>query len=114
MARQTKYPISPQDREGRQIRIGDRVRIVGVPDLRGMAESERPNTTAVFKHLVGTYRRVSSFDAFGCAEIHFIIRRGRHRGMHSVAIEPHLLLRPLTQGKVSKDRKKSDPSGRSV
>jgi hypothetical protein len=71
-----------------------RVRIVGVPNLAGMTKSERPSTEAVFRHLCGTYKRVTGFDSYGCAELYFAIRRGRHRGLHSVAIEPALLAIP--------------------
>jgi len=87
-----KFPLPPLDARGRRVKTGSRVRIIGVPELRGMDASVRPDIEAVFKHLVGTAKRVSGFDSFGCAEIFFTIRRGRQRGMHSVAIEPFLLL----------------------
>ena len=87
-----KFPLPPLDARGRRVKTGSRVRIIGVPKLRGMDASVRPDTEAVFRHLVGTAKRVSGFDSFGCAEIFFTIRRGRQRGMHSVAIEPFLLL----------------------
>ena len=70
------------------------MRVVGVPNLEGMVESERRNSEAVFRHICGTYKRVTGFDSYGCAEIYFAIRRGRHTGLHSVAIEPNLLLIP--------------------
>ena len=82
-----------------------RVRVVGIPDLTGMQESERPSTEAVFRHLRGTYKRVTGFDSFGCAEIYFAIRRGRHGGLHSVAIEPELLAIPtVSKSKGSRSR----------
>jgi hypothetical protein len=59
-----------------------------------MRQPDRRRSTEVFRHICGTYRRVAGFDSFGCAEIYFRIRRGRHRGLHSVAIEPNLLLVP--------------------
>jgi hypothetical protein len=86
-----KYPLPPHDVDGRRIRLGSRVRVIGVPDLSGMLSSVRGETTAVFQHIRGTYKRVERFDQYGCAEISFSIRRGKHRGMHWVAIEPNLL-----------------------
>lgn len=68
------------------------MRIVGVPDLSGMRLPDRRASEAVFRHLVGTCKRVTGFDEYGCAEIFFTIRRGPRRGLHSVAIEPNLLL----------------------
>jgi hypothetical protein len=88
------YPLAPLDREGRRIKPGDRVRVVSVPDLSGMRQPDRRSTEAVFRHIRGTYKRVASFDSYGCAEIYFSILGGRHRGLHSVAIEPYLLLLP--------------------
>jgi len=56
-------------------------------DAEARAESE-----PVFLHIRGTCKRVVSFDRYGYAELFFIIRNGPHRGIHSVAIEPYLLL----------------------
>src|SRR5882724_2646891 len=109
MQKRPVCPLPPRDRNGRRIRVGDRVRIVGVPDLRGLAESERPNTAAVFEHICGTYKRVSGFDTFGHIEIFFTIRRGRQRGMHSVVIEPYLLLLGSSSTRtISSRRRKSN------
>ena len=47
-----------RDRDGRTIREGDSVRVVGVPDLAGCPSE----THRVFRRLVGTYRRVLRFD----------------------------------------------------
>jgi hypothetical protein len=57
-------------------------------DAESRAESE-----PVFLHLRGKCKHVTSFDRYGYAEIFFVIRNGPHRGIHSVAIEPYLLLR---------------------
>ena len=86
-----KYPLAPRDVDGRRITLGARVRVIGVPDLSRMHESTRRETNAVFRHIRGTYKRVEAFDSIGHAELSFIIRRGPHRGMHWVAIEPYLL-----------------------
>ena len=91
------FPLPPLDRDGRRVRVGARVRIVGVPNLSGMRLPDRRTTAAVFRHISGTYRRVSGFDRYGCAEIFFAIRRGRCQGLHSVAIEPYLLLVPSSR-----------------
>jgi hypothetical protein len=87
-----KYPHPPHDAKGRRIRLGSRVRIIGVPALTRMREPERSQTAAVFRHLVGLCKRAQGFDKLGCVELDFRIRRGRHAGMHWVAIEPNLLL----------------------
>jgi hypothetical protein len=76
---------------GERLRVGDIVRIVGVPDLSGMSVDCRAESLPVFEHLVGTYRRVAEFDEFGQAWLTFKIRNGPHAGYHSVGIEPYLL-----------------------
>ena len=80
-------PRTCKDRDGRPIREGEIVRVIGVPDLDGCP----PETRRVFRRLVGTYRRVLRFDSLGNAEIVFRIRAGRDRGLHIVGIEPRLL-----------------------
>ena len=86
-----KPALPPLDITGRRLRRGSRVRVVGIPDLKGMGEPYRSETESVFRHIRGRYKRVVDFDDFGHAILTFGIRIGRHRGMHSVAIEPHLL-----------------------
>jgi hypothetical protein len=81
----------PVDCRGRRLRKGDRVRVVGVPELHGMTRTALRETRPVFRHLVGTYRTIAGFDRFGFAELWFQIRSGPHRGRHWVAIEPGLL-----------------------
>ena len=83
--------LSRKDSTGKRITVGDIVRVVGVPDLAGMTPECRAESLPVFKHLVGTYKRVEEFDRFGFAWLRFKIRGGPHRGHHAVAIEPHLL-----------------------
>ena len=80
-----------KDVTGEPISVGDTVRVIGVPDLSGMSEECRAESLAVFKHLVGTYKRVEEFDEFGQAWLRFKIRKGPHSGWHSVGIEPYLL-----------------------
>ena len=80
-------PHKPKDITGARLKVGDIVRIVGVPDLTTLPATSLP----VFKFLVGKYKRISEFDDYGHAGIMFQIRKGRHKGMHWVALEPHLL-----------------------
>jgi hypothetical protein len=82
-----------RDCKGQRLRVGDRVRVIGVPDLAGMARRPRAETARIFQHLVGTYRRVESFDCRGLVGLMFRIRRGRLKGLHRVGIEPHLVRR---------------------
>jgi hypothetical protein len=91
------YP--PLDREGRKLRVGDRVRVVGVPNLEGMSAVSRRETTSVFQHILGTYRRIAGFDPFGYAGIEFVIRKGPHWGSHLVMIEPTLLSLRVDKGR---------------
>ena len=83
--------MSRKDVNGKRIKIGDVVRVIGVPDLAGMSAECRAESLPVFQHVVGTYRRVEEFDEFGQAWLRFRILRGAHRGSHSVGIEPELL-----------------------
>jgi hypothetical protein len=92
MARMAARP-GPRDRDGRLLKVGDVVRVVGVPELSGMSEASRRDCLPVFRHLVGTYRTINAFDELGFAELSFEIRRGAHRGMHWVTLEPYLLKR---------------------
>lgn len=76
---------------GKRVRVGDVVRVVGVPNLDGMSPLCRAESLPVFEYLVGKYKRVEEFDEFGMAWLRFTIRKGPSAGYHSVGIEPHLL-----------------------
>jgi hypothetical protein len=80
-----------RDATGRPIRVGDIVRIIGIPDLSGMSPGPRRESQRVFRHLVGKYKRVAEFDRFGHAGLWFRIQSGRDAGIHFVVLEPHLL-----------------------
>jgi hypothetical protein len=80
-----------RDVSGERLRVGDIVRIVGVPDLSGMSADCRAESLPVFEHLVGTYKRIEEFDEYGLAWLRFKIRDGPHAGYHSVGIEPGFL-----------------------
>ena len=87
------YPMKPLDARGRRIRVGDFVRIVGMPDLSTMATpSARRETGAVFRHVRGRCKRVSGFNKYGFVEVAFRILRGLNKGMHMLAVEPWLLI----------------------
>jgi hypothetical protein len=88
-----KRPWLRKDASGRNLNAGDIVRVIGVPNLEGMSESGLLESLPVFRHLVGTYRRIERFDRHGFAELSFRVRRGPLAGLHSVAIEPFLLRR---------------------
>src|SRR5437879_2519752 len=94
-------PRSIKDVDGRAVRKGDVVRVLGVPGLSGMRDPYRRETEAVFKHILGTRKKVEDFDQFGCAILVFGIPSGPHAGSHSVAIEPHLI-RKVIRRKVSR------------
>jgi hypothetical protein len=86
---------SRRDRDGHRLSVGDTVRIVGVPDLSGMHPEVRAETRAVFRHLVGQYKRITAFQ-WGQVRLDFRITRGRNRGHHAVWIEPDLLRKRVT------------------
>lgn len=83
--------LQNKDANGERVKVGDRVRIVGVPDLAGMHPKSRVESLPVFQYLVGKYKRVEEFDEFGFAWLRFKIRKGPYAGHHSVAMEPYLL-----------------------
>jgi hypothetical protein len=87
-----KLPLEPIDSKGRRIRKGNRVRVIGIPDLSTMPAIPRRETLPIFEHVLGTCKRVTDFEPNGLAELFFCIRKGRHAGMHSIYIEPALLL----------------------
>jgi hypothetical protein len=86
---------------GSRLRVGDVVRIVGVPDLSTMAPEVRTESLPVFTFLVGKYKRISEFDEYGHVGIWFLIRKGRHKGRHWVALEPYLVRLRKSRRKVS-------------
>ncbi|TPW19490.1 MAG: hypothetical protein FD126_2632 [Elusimicrobia bacterium] len=77
----------PSDVLGRRLREGDRVRVVGVPDLAGMTQDARASFLAALKVLKRRPRRVRGFDSRGNAEL--IVRVGGN--LNILALEPGLL-----------------------
>lgn len=91
-------PHEPFDRNGQPIKVGDLVRIVGVPDLSGMSPEGIAESLPAFEYLVGKYKRVRRFDEYGCAEFSFVMRqRSGERARHTVGIEPFLLHVPQSR-----------------
>jgi hypothetical protein len=84
-----------RDRNGRDIVAGDRVRVMGVPDLSGMSLKGIKESLPVFRYLLGQYERVASIDERGNAQLVFSIPHGKFKGWHAVMIEPFLLSRPI-------------------
>jgi hypothetical protein len=91
--------LKPIDATGKRIKVGDTVRVVGIPDLSSMAPKERNESRRVFEYLVGKYKRVREFNQFGLVWLDFAIRKGPSRGFHGVAIEPNLLRARRSNGK---------------
>jgi len=87
-----QVPLEPLDARGCRIRSGDRVRVVGQPNLTGMAAGGRAETETLFRHIRGTCRRVRGFDPNGFVEVFLKIREGPLAGWNGVVIEPHLFL----------------------
>jgi hypothetical protein len=81
----------PLDAAGNRLKIGDRVRVLGIPDLSRMRPKPRAECLPVFKHLLGQKKRISSFDELGNAELVCRILKGKLKGLHVVGIEPNLL-----------------------
>jgi hypothetical protein len=85
-------PQQPFDWNGKPIKVGDQVRIVGVPDLSGMPSDGIAESLPAFEHLVGKYKRVLGFDEYGSAEFSLVMRHSNgERSRHIVSIEPFLL-----------------------
>ena len=110
-------PHKPYDRNGKTIKVGDIVRIVGVPDLSGMSQDGIAESLPVFQYLVGKYKRVRGFDEYGCAEFSFIMHHtSGERGWHSVWVEPFLLhipqrrSNPAVERNASRRKRRSRPS----
>lgn len=102
-----KRPWPRKDTLGRNLNAGDIVRVIGVPNLEGMSESGLLESLPVFRHLVGTYRRIDRFDRHGLAELSFRVRHGPFAGLHSIAIEPYLLRRKdAARGHTARSRRK--------
>jgi hypothetical protein len=81
------------DCDKRPLKIGDIVRVCGVPDLSGIYEEGRARTMRVFKYALGRNFEIEGFDNWNCAELHFYIPIGPAEGWHGIVVEPFLLKR---------------------
>ena len=93
--------ITYRDAAGERLKVGDTVRVLGVPALSGMSSVCLAESLPVFQHLVGKYKRVREFDEHGLVWLRFRIRKGLHAGLHSVGVEPWLLKRRQVRKKNS-------------
>jgi len=78
------------DCSGVPLRVGDEVRVCGVPDLSGMSEEGIKESLPAFRFAVGKKFRIRAFDRYGFVEIDLVIPFGEHRGWHGIVIEPYL------------------------
>ena len=91
-----------RDATGTKLRIGEIVRVIGIPDLGDMSPKTKREVLPVFKYLVGKYKRVAGFSQvgkIGLVELAFKIRKGPHKGIHWVWLEPELLRVKATRPK---------------
>jgi hypothetical protein len=51
----------------------------------------RRESEPVFRHIVGSYKKVVGFDDYGHVELEFKIRKGPNAGNHTVWVEPDLV-----------------------
>ena len=79
------------DAEGRELRVGDTVRIKGLPDVSGWTQEQKDFSLSVFEYLVGKYKKISDFNDLGMAEIEFRMKEGDEWVLHTVWLEPYLL-----------------------
>lgn len=93
---------SMKDARGTTVKVGDRVRIIGTPDLSGMSPETRSESEPVFQHLVGTYKRIAEIDSLGNARILFRIKGKKQLEHHWAGLEPHLIQKPRTKGSSNK------------
>jgi hypothetical protein len=87
-----------KDANGQRIKVGDTVRICGIPDLSGMSPHIRSESMQVFQHLVGKRKRIADVDEAGNAEFMFRLKEQGKTAIHWVRIERHLLKKPQARG----------------
>jgi len=88
--RKSQYP--PRDRDGRRLKEGDVVRVIGAPDFSNRSDAvAKAEVKRVFGYIVGKYLRIADLKGDHGAELEFSISRGRDAGIHFVWIEPWLL-----------------------
>ena len=85
------YPLRPTDQFGKQLRPGDRVRVVRRPQVR----NDPPETRVIFRRAVGRIFLLEDFNQYGFAELDL----HKLEPWNSVSIEPHLLRR-ISRGRI--------------
>ena len=102
---------SIRDADGNVLAVGDIVRIIGVPDLSGMAPDSLQESLPVFEYLVGKYKKIIGFNETGGvppnAEFVFRMKVGESWESHWVCIEPDFL-------RMKKSRKSNNTSKRTA
>jgi hypothetical protein len=92
---------SMKDTDGYELVVGDIVRIIGVPDLSGMAPGCLEESLSLFEYLVGKYKKIIGFNTTGGvpphAEFDFRMKVGDSWESHWVCIEPELLRKKQSQ-----------------
>jgi len=83
-----------KDANGQALRIGDVVRVCGLPDLSEMPPHTRRESDRVFQYLVGRRKRIMRIDEVGNAEFMLRLKEKGKTTIHLVRIEPHLLKKP--------------------
>ena len=84
---------TPRDARGKLVRLGDRVRIIGMPDFSWITPASlRRERNRVFKHVIGQVKVTDDIDRYGLVGMTFRIRSGPDTGIHSIWLEPEFLL----------------------
>jgi hypothetical protein len=100
-----------RDRYGRQLKRGDKIRVIGVP--KGLHDQDDMETKTIFERSCGRTFRIMSFQGDGVHEDWIKLQAGRVVGEpgynHSIWIEPGLV-ELVESSKPSKPRKRSPRS----
>ena len=83
-----------KDSKGNKLKVGDKVRILALPELTGMTPDSLAETLPVFKRAIGTYRRIHAFSRHGLIELKLRIKETNGWGTHFIFIEPSLVAKP--------------------
>jgi len=86
-----KRKYLPADAFGKPLKVGNWVRVCGVPDLSGMTMECQNESRQVFRFAVRRNFIITEFDEVGCARLEVSIPLGENRGLHTIWVEPFLL-----------------------
>ena len=102
--------LKPIDARGNQIYLGNRVRVVGVPDFSDVTpDSIRSERERIFKHVVGQCKKVDDIDQYGFIGLSFKIRKGQDAGIHCIWLEPSFVLVQQPNPSIKRDALKRAP-----